>query len=195
MLMLIAKLFSILMPFLKELLLGNKKIKKQERNINAFLIFGIIIIFSLLIVSNLTNAKLNHNKQELEKTITALKNDNELITSDIKRGSLNFSKLTEDYSKCLMEKDNFKNTVEILEELDCEAMKDSLTNRVINIQNGKCELNKVNLKHDMPELPKVSKTMKDDVLLGEIVLNYIVDLRKYITAQDIVIEEQKNNCK
>lgn len=195
MLALMMKLMSILLPFLKELLLGNKKIKKHERNINFFLLFGIVIIFLLLLVSNVTNSKLVIKLKDAEAKILTLKEENKILGLANDNITIGFNDKMKELTNCINDKDAYFAKIEELENLDCEEMKKSLVNKVINIQNGKCELNKINLRHDMPMLPTLSKTLNNDAVVGDILIKYVTDLRKFITAEDILIEEQKNNCK
>lgn len=189
------KLYSVIVPFIKEILLGNKKIKNQERNVSFFLVFACLIMFLMLFVSNLTNGRLIAKNKELETSIISLKEETKTIgkANDNLTQSLNQQNIT--LNECDTEKEKLYEKIEELENIDCTNNDNSLSSKYRNIENGVCQLSLLNLKADMPELPKISKTITDDNVIDDIMIKYIVDLRDYVRLKNEFIEKQKNNCK
>lgn len=189
------KLYSMLLPFIKEILLGNKRIKKQERNINIFLIGACFFMFLMLFVSNLTNSKLITKVKDLDSKIAMMKEENrtlgmanDKLTTRVNQQDITLNEYSAKENK-LYEK------IEELENIECNANQSSLSSKFRNIENGMCELDTLNLKADMPPLPRLSRTVDNDKLTGEIMIKYIADLREYIRTSDDFIEKQKSNCK
>lgn len=189
------KLFSMIFPFLKEVLMGNKKIKKQDRKINGFLMLVSTFLFLMLMVSNLTNGKLNSRLDESKKKIALLQEENmKLSAAGIKT--------TEELTQCkivLNEDDaaidSLYAKIEELESIDCDVEINSLAHKLSNLEDGVCDLLKLNLKSDMPPVPKISRLNSSNEYAEGVMLDYIKDLRDYIKISDLFIEKQKGSCK
>lgn len=193
------KLYTMLMPFLKEVLLGNKRIKKHERNINYFLIFACTIMFIMLFISNLTNSKLITKINELNVDNAALKENIRVLSTTSTVATEEYNKINISLMECQAVNNNLYNVIDDLESIECSDKPQSLANRFRNIENGVCELDKINLKANMPPLPKISRTIDNnnnsDSYTGDVLIKYVSDLREYIREEDIKIEKQKDNCK
>ena len=199
MLALIIKIYSVFIPFVKEILLGNKRIKNSERNVNYFLIFVLIAMFMLLFVSNMSNSKLISKTKELEKKISVLEEQSKTLSNsnvvliDAK------NKAEADLKECVFYNKQHLDKIAELESIECSDKPESLSNKLRNLENGVCELNKIHLKENMPPIPEISRTVdknkSSDYITGEILIKYIADLREFIRQEDIIIDKEKGNCK
>jgi hypothetical protein len=144
------KLYSMLLPFVKEILLGNKRIKKNERNINIFLIGVCGLMFAMLFVSNLTNSKLITKIKEADAKVLMLKEENKTIGIANDKLTTTVNQLNITINECDIKENKLYEKIEELENIECTTGLTSLSNKLRNLENGVCKLDTLNLKAEMP---------------------------------------------
>lgn len=193
------KLYGIISPFFREIFLGNKKVKKQDRNINYFLIGVSTLLFLMFIVSSFTNSKLITKTDELNKSLEIEKNKTASLSTDIEKYIKEIDQYKNDLQQCDSENEVYIDKINEYEEVSCAEKPDSLFYKLRNLEDGDCKLTDIHIREGMPQLPNISKLdstyENSDKKIGELLLNYVSNLREYIRQQNELVEKEKANCK